>query len=250
VLIPAARGRLRLAQGRAAEALRDFKTCASMFNSKVWGTEIRDVGYLHARAGAERALLLLEQRQRAQAEAEAQLAEVRIFGAPRSLGIALRTAGLAQGGSRGLELLEESVTVHRRSPARLERAHSLTEFGAALRRTGRRAAARDVLGEALDLAAGCGARALTHRAREELKSTGARPRRMWRTGFEALTPGELRIVRLAAEGRSNRQIAHELYVTLKTVEAHLTHAYTKLGIEGRGQLEGILRDEKSRVPTL
>jgi DNA-binding CsgD family transcriptional regulator len=249
VLIPAARGRLRLAQGRAAEALGDFQTCASMFSSEVWGTEIRDVGYLHARAGAVRALLLLDQRQRAQQEAETQLAEVRIFGAPRSLGIALRTAGLAQGGSRGLELLGESVTVLRRSPARLERAHSLTELGAALRRAGRRAGARDVLGEALDLAAGCGARALTARAREELKSAGARPRRTWRTGFEALTPGELRIVGLAAEGRSNREIAHELYVTLKTVEAHLTRAYAKLGIEGRRQLEGVLKGEKSRVPT-
>ena len=144
VLIPAARGRLRLAQGRAAEALGDFQTCASMFSSEVWGTEIRDVGYLHARAGAVQALLLLGQRQRAQNEAEAHLAELEVFGTPRALGIALRSAGLAQGGSRGLELLGQSVTLLRGSPALLERAHSLTELGAALRRAGRRAAARDV----------------------------------------------------------------------------------------------------------
>ena len=71
-------------------------------------------------------------------------------------------------------------------------------------------------------------------ARDELKATGARPRRAWRTGVEALTPSELRVARLAAEGRSNREIAHELYVTLKTVEGHLARAYAKLGIEGRG----------------
>jgi DNA-binding CsgD family transcriptional regulator len=47
---------------------------------------------------------------------------------------------------------------------------------------------------------------------------------------------ELRVARLAAEGRSNREIACELYVTLKAVEGHLAHAYAKLGIEGRGQL--------------
>ena len=41
-------------------------------------------------------------------------------------------------------------------------------------------------------------------------------------------------MRLAAEGHSNREIAHELYVTLKTIEGHLSRAYTKLGIEGRG----------------
>ena len=57
--------------------------------------------------------------------------------------------------------------------------------------------------------------------REELKATGARPRREWRTGVEALTPSELRVVRLAAEGRANREIAYELYVTLKTIEGHL-----------------------------
>ena len=73
---------------------------------------------------------------------------------------------------------------------------------------------------------------------------------MWRTGAEALTPGELRVVRLAAEGRTNREIAHELYVTLKTVEGHLSRAYAKLGIAGRAQLAEVLEGEKTRVPTL
>ena len=68
--------------------------------------------------------------------------------------------------------------------------------------------------------------------------------------MEALTPSELRIVRLAAEGRTNREIAHELYLTIKTVEGHLSRAYTKLGIDGRTQLSRVLEGEKSRVPTL
>jgi DNA-binding CsgD family transcriptional regulator len=67
---------------------------------------------------------------------------------------------------------------------------------------------------------------------------------------ESLTPSELRIVRLAAEGRTNREIAHELYVTLKTVEGHLSRAYAKLGIEGRAELLGVLEGEKTRVSTL
>jgi len=57
-------------------------------------------------------------------------------------------------------------------------------------------------------------------------------------------------VRLAAEGRTNREIAHELYVTLKTVEGHLSRAYTKLGIRGRAELSRVLDGEKTRVPTL
>lgn len=63
------------------------------------------------------------------------------------------------------------------SPALLERARSMAELGAALRRDGQRAAARDPLARALDLAARCGARPLAGRAREELRAAGARPRR-------------------------------------------------------------------------
>jgi DNA-binding NarL/FixJ family response regulator len=54
--------------------------------------------------------------------------------------------------------------------------------------------------------------------REELKATGARPRREWRSGLEALSSRELRVVQLAAKGRTNREIAYQLYVTLKTIE--------------------------------
>jgi DNA-binding CsgD family transcriptional regulator len=250
VLIPAARGRLRLAQGRPADALADFRTCAAMFSPEVWGTEMRDVGYVHARTGGAQALLLLGEHQEARELAQAELADARVFAAPRALGVALRTAGLAEGGRRGLELLHESAGCLRDSPAQLELARSLTELGAAQRRAGQRAAAREPLAEALELAVRCGARRLAARAREELKATGARPRREWRTGVEALTPRELRIVQLAADGRTNREIGHELYVTLKTVEGHLSRAYSKLGIEGRSQLKGVLEGEKTRVPTL
>ena len=236
VLIPAARGRLRLAQGRPADALADFQACGALFGADVWGMPIRETGYVHARSGAALALLRLGRRQHACQLADAELADVRVFGAPRSLGIALRAAGLARGGQEGLALLSESVAALDGSPALLERAHSLAELGAALRRDGQRAAARDPLAQALDLAARCGARPLAGQAREELRAAGARPRRPWRTGVEALTPSELRVVRLAAEGRSNREIACELYVTLKAVEGHLARAYTKLGIEGRSQL--------------
>ncbi|MGN6167257.1 MAG: response regulator transcription factor [Solirubrobacteraceae bacterium] len=68
--------------------------------------------------------------------------------------------------------------------------------------------------------------------------------------MESLTPSELRVVRLAAEGATNREIAHELYVTLKTVEGHLSRAYTKLGVKGREELPPVFEPEKSRVATL
>jgi DNA-binding CsgD family transcriptional regulator len=248
VLIPAAWGRLHLAAGRPRDALAAFQTCAGMFGADVWGLDIRDVGYLHARSGAAQALLRLGDREQACRLADAELGEVRAFGAPRALGVALRTAGLAHGGDDGVRMLAESVAVLAGSPAVLERAKSLAELGAAERRAGRRASAREHLADALDLAARCGAAPLVGRARDELVAAGARPRRVWRRGAESLTPAELRVARLAVEGMTNREIAQSLYVTVKTVEGHLARAYAKLDISGRSQLAAALRDENPGVP--
>jgi DNA-binding NarL/FixJ family response regulator len=66
--------------------------------------------------------------------------------------------------------------------------------------------------------------------------------------LEALSPRELRVVQLAAEGRTDREIAYQLYVTLKTIEGHLARAYTKLGIEPRPQLSRFFAVTKTRVP--
>jgi DNA-binding CsgD family transcriptional regulator len=250
VLAVAARGRLRLAQGRPADALTDFEKVRVLYSPETWGLEMHDNGFVHARSGAAQALLQLGEREQARELAGQELAAARAFGAPRALGIALRVAGLTHRDDAGMALLEESVAVLRRSPAVLERGHSLCELGAALRRLGHRAAAREPLSEALDITARCGARALGARAREELKASGARPRSDWRTGLEALTPSELRVARLAAEGRTNREIAQALYVTLKTVEGHLARAYDKLQISGREELSRGLGGEKTRVASL
>ena len=249
VLAPAAMGRLNLARGDGEQALACFESCMAMFSADLWGMEIRDVGYLHARSGAAQAWLLLGERERARELAQSELADARVFGGRRALGIALRVAGLAQGGPAGLRLLGESAEVLRDSPAVLERAKSLAELGAALRRAGQRVGARPPLAQALDLAARCGARPLAGRAHDELAAAGGRPRRERRQGVDALTPSELRVARLAAEGRTNRQIAHGLYVTLKTVETHLAHAYAKLGISQRNELPEVLAGENLRVPT-
>jgi DNA-binding CsgD family transcriptional regulator len=250
VLIPAGRGRLRLAQGRADEALAEFEACMALWRPEVWGLEMREVGYVHARSGAAQALLALGDARRARELAEAELADVRRFGGRRALGVALRVSGLARGATEGLAALEESVAVLNESPAALERARSLVELGGVLRRAGRPREARKALSQGLDLAARCGARPLIACAREEPRVAGARPRRDWTSGVEALTASELRIVRLAREGRSNRQIAQALYLSIKTVEGHLARAYGKLDITTRSELGRVFEPEKARVSTL
>ena len=249
VLAPAAMGRLSLARGEGEQALSCFESCLAMFGADVWGMPIQDVGYLHARSGAAQALLLTGDRERACSLADSELADALVFGGQRALGIASRVAGLARGGAEGLRLLADSVEVLRESPALLERAKSLAELGAARRRAGDRRAARPLLTEALDLAVGCGAPPLAAQAHAELTAAGGRPRRERLYGVAALTPSELRVARLAADGRTNRQIAHGLYVTPKTVETHLAHAFGKLGISQRGELRKALGKENLRVPT-
>jgi hypothetical protein len=191
VLIPAGRGRLRLAQGRPSEALTEFESCMALWRPEAWGMEMRDVGYLHARSGAAQALLALGEERRARELAEAELADVRRFGGRRALGVALRVAGLARGGKDGLAVLAKSVAVLSESPAALERARSLVEWGAALRRAGKRRDGCQALSKGLDLAARSGARPLIAYARQELRIAGVRLRRNWISGVEALTPSEL-----------------------------------------------------------
>jgi DNA-binding CsgD family transcriptional regulator len=157
-------------------------------------------------------------------------------------GVALRALARTERGTGRVETLREAVALLEPTDGRLELAKALTDLGAALRACGRRAEAREPLRRALDLAHRSGARPLAERARAEALAAGARPRRELLTGVEALTPSELRVARLAADGRSNREIAQALFVTKKTIGDHLGAAYRKLGIGGREDLAGALAD--------
>jgi DNA-binding CsgD family transcriptional regulator len=162
------------------------------------------------------------------------------FGAPAAIGVAHRLLGLATGGDHGIQLLRDAIESLQRSAYRLELARAWTDYGAALRRRKQRAAARQPLRNGLDLAQRCGASVLTQRASDELRAAGARPRSLVLTGVEALTPSELRVARLAAQGRSNPQVAQSLYVTRATVETHLHAVYRKLDLSSREQLADAL----------
>jgi DNA-binding CsgD family transcriptional regulator len=172
--------------------------------------------------------------------AVAELEMARAFGAPRSLGMALRVSGLVTGGDGGVDLLREAVRVLEGSESVLERARALVDLGAALRRANHRAEAREPLRSGWQLAVEMGAARLAAIATEELTATGERAPARRDRDRDALTAGEMRVARLAADGMTNKQIAQALFVTVKAVEWHLGHAYPKLGIRSRRELSGVL----------
>jgi DNA-binding CsgD family transcriptional regulator len=192
------------------------------------------------RSWAAEGLRVLDGNEEARALAEEELALARRWGDPRAIGASLRVLGLVEGGTAGIGLLREAVEVLAGSEARLEHALALVDLGAALRRANQRTEAREWLREGVDLAQRLGAFGLADRANNEIAATGARPRKILQTGLDALTASERRVAQLAADGMSNKEIAQTLFVTIKTVEVHLSHAYRKLEISSRTQLDPAL----------
>ncbi len=222
------RARVRGMRGQRAGAAQDLRAAGRVFDGLGFGP-------LHEPWRSELALNLAPaDRDEALALVSDELMQARGIGVARPIGVTLRADGLLRGGDDGIEILRASVATLQDTSARCERARSLIELGAALRRSGRRADAREPLKAGAELAFGCGAERLLSRAREELVAAGARPRQLARSGFGSLTASERRIVRLAAEGRSNPEIAQTLYVSVKTVETHLSNAYAKLSLSGPG----------------
>lgn len=130
---------------------------------------------------------------------------------------------------RGLELLDGLTTPFER--ARIEFA-----AGAVLRRAGRRRKAAALLADAHERFAALGAVPYVERCAQELAASGLTPTRRTARDRVGLTAQEVIVARLAAAGRSNRQIADELVVSIKTVEYHLRNAFTKLDVTSRRQL--------------
>lgn len=235
-LVLEVRGRLRFAAGEIPSAIADLRRAGA--TSVALGF-VNPNGFSSWRAHL--ALMLpRQQRDEALELVTGELADARRIGLARGVGVALRVLGMLVGGADGRSHLEEAASVLADSPARLEHARALVELGAALRRDRDRIAARGALRDGLELAARCGAVRLAERAQTELAATGARPRRLYASGRDSLTPSELRVAQMAAEGRTSQDIAQALFVTTKTIDAHLNHTYAKLGINSRKQLAAAL----------
>jgi DNA-binding CsgD family transcriptional regulator len=129
--------------------------------------------------------------------------------------------------------LAQAATDYGALGLRFDRARALLALGRVERRLKKWRAARDSLQQAAAAFAELGSTGWAERARAELSRVGGRRSRS--TGDE-LTPTERRVAELAADGLANKEIAHNLSMSVRTVEVHLKHAYTKLGIHSRAQL--------------
>jgi DNA-binding CsgD family transcriptional regulator len=236
-LLLGARGKLRVAAGDIDGGLVDLLECG--WRCRRFG--IRNPMLAEWRRDAIRVHWVRGDLVAARLLVDEELTAACNWGTDEAIGGALRTAAsIASGSDAAIATLREAEEHLRRAPATLELARTLADLGAAMRLANRRVDARSYLSEAADLAAGCGAAALSEHIDPELRATGARPRSFAPPGVESLTESERRVASLAAKGKSNLEIARTLLVSRRTVEAHLGHVYGKLGIASRGQLADVL----------
>ncbi|MFI7061018.1 AAA family ATPase [Kribbella sp. NPDC050124] len=157
-------------------------------------------------------------------------------GAASVLAGAARCRGLSAPDDECESWFSEALELFRSVGTPLEEARTLVCLGERLRRQGRRSAARDHLRSALAICEQRGAALWADRARKELQVSGETLQRRTDDPRRQLTPQELQIALLVADGARNRDIATSLFLSPKTVEAHLTRVYRKLGVTSRTQL--------------
>jgi DNA-binding CsgD family transcriptional regulator len=226
-----ARGEYYLATGRTQAALADFQACGDRMVK--WGLDLP--GLVPWRTKAAEAYLVMGDTLRARELSKEQLA--RVGSRPsRTRGISLRALAVTSHPGQRTPLLRESAELLRDSGARLELAYTFTELSNTHLALGERSRAHWAARQARDLAERCGAHSLAHTIeitdpglREPVNGVETKP-------LTQLSDAERRVAMLAAYGYTNCQIARKLYITVSTVEQHLTRVYRKLGVAGRAEL--------------
>jgi DNA-binding CsgD family transcriptional regulator len=174
---------------------------------------------------------------RAQAAVEELEMRARATGGPWGLGLAARSRALITAGPGAEEHYREALDRLGRHRMLSYCARTHLVFGEWLRREGRRQEARERLRTAHQLLTGMGADAFAERAAKELRATGEHPRKRTAQPTDALTTHELQIARLVATGATTREVAEQLFLSPRTIDAHLRNIFRKLSITSRRQLK-------------
>jgi DNA-binding CsgD family transcriptional regulator/tetratricopeptide (TPR) repeat protein len=171
-----------------------------------------------------------------------------VSGTPWAMGIGAWARALVHDGDAGESLHEEALAWLGETRMSAPLARARLTYGEWLRREGRRLDAREQLRAAHEAFAAMGAHGFADRARRELLATGEKVRRRRGDTRDELTPQEEQIARLARDGRTNPEIAAELYLSPRTVEWHLRKVFAKLGITSRKGLADALPSAERDAP--
>lgn len=155
---------------------------------------------------------------------------------------------------RDTDALDRALALFGKGPHRLAYASALEDRAQVEHLAGRKSEAVSLLDEAWTLYGDMAARQDATRVSRRLRGLGVRRRtapgsKRAQTGWASLSPSELKVVRLVAEGRSNRWVAAELFLSPHTVDSHLRHAFAKLGIGSRVELARRAMTEEAAIDT-
>ncbi|MEW2078985.1 AAA family ATPase [Streptomyces sp. NPDC013433] len=227
-----ARGRYSMAAGDWDGALSDFQGCGGLMAR--WGVDVP--GLIAWRNDVGEAWLRMGERDRARAVLEEQLQRSEHSGSPRTRGATLRLLAATHEPRRRLALLRQAVDALQESGDRYELARALADLTDTYNTVGETRRARVIGSQAKIIADKCQAEPLSRllpadRERPDTESKGP---------AAVLTDAEQRVADLVALGHTNSEIAKLLYITVSTVEQHLTRMYRKVGVNDRAQLASVL----------
>ncbi|RSS67951.1 LuxR family transcriptional regulator [Streptomyces sp. WAC06273] len=233
-----ARGRHHLAVGQYAAALRDFRSCEDRV--RAWG--LAPPVLAPWRLGQAEAALALGDRSEARRLTESELNQAR-GRHPHVRAAHLRVYARLVDRSRRREVLTDAAELVAGGRDRYEHFLILTDLSRAHQEADDTARARVTGQQAWHSAVRCGAERLARTLLPESavtagEETPVMPRQRLNTAM--LSEAELRVAELAAAGETNREISGKLFITVSTVEQHLTRVYRKLRLSGRADLRACL----------
>jgi DNA-binding CsgD family transcriptional regulator len=176
-------------------------------------------------------------------------ARTTVSGTDWAVGVQLRSrALLCRGQDEADRLFLGAIERLERTAIRTQLARAHLVYGEWLRRAGRRRDARWHLTAAHDMLTSMGADGFAARAARELRAVGQRARGRAPDSLDELTPQELQVAQLVASGVTNKEVASELFLSVRTIDAHLRSVFRKLGISSRRQLRELLRPGPGLAP--
>jgi DNA-binding CsgD family transcriptional regulator len=237
-------GDLELGAGRPVEAVDHYRQQLATLDS----LGIADVDVSAAPELVE-AHLRLGRRAEAGEAAVPYIAAAERKGQPWALARAARCRGLLAGDDALDPSFQEALDQHALTPDVFEAARTQLAYGSRLRRARQRVQAREYLRAAHETFDRLGAARWADQAAAELAASGEKARRRDVSTLDDLTPQELQIASLLAEGKTTREAAAAVFLSPKTIEYHLRHVYRKLGISSRAELAATLGDTRARDGT-